>query len=310
MNEAFDGAIFLTGPTATGKSGVAFELARRLNGEIISVDSMQVYRGLDVGTAKPASHERREIPHHLIDTVDLKESFDAARFVAMAGSAHAQILERGRLPIYCGGTGFYFKALFEGLGGSPPPDPLLRGKLEMTSLGTLLRELKEKDPLTYERIDRANPRRVVRAVEVIRLTGRPFSAQRAGWGARAPTPSGRRLFALSRSPADLRQRIETRVDRMFAEGLVEETSRLLEQGLASNRTAMQALGYRQVVEHLQALRGFAETVQLIKTRTWQFARRQLAWIRHQLQPHWIELRPDSETEEIAARIIHGESVEK
>ena len=142
---------------------------------------MQVYRGLDIGTAKASPADRARVPHHLIDVVDVTEPFDAAQFVRLARRAVADIQSRGRLPILCGGTGLYFKAFLEGLGQAPPADAALRAVLEATPLPELLRELAERDPATYERIDRQNPRRVIRAIEVIRLTGKPFSAQRADW---------------------------------------------------------------------------------------------------------------------------------
>src|SRR6185312_2112571 len=173
--------IFLAGPTAVGKSEIALLLAEKMGGDIISVDSMQVYRGLDIGTAKPSAAERTRVPHHLIDVVDLTEAFDAAQFVRRAVAAVAEIQSRGRVPIFCGGTGLYFKAFLEGLGDTPPADEKLRAELESAPLSELLAELAEKDPPTYEKIDRQNPRRVIRAIEVIRLTGKPFSAQRAAW---------------------------------------------------------------------------------------------------------------------------------
>lgn len=176
--------ILLTGPTASGKSQVALILAEQLGGEIISVDSMQVYRGMDIGTAKPSAAERDRVPHHLIDVAEINEPFDAAKFVSLAIPAAREIRSRNRVPIFCGGTGLYFKALLEGLGESPPADPELRAQLEATPLEDLLRELAERDPLAHENIDRQNPRRVIRAIEVIRLTGKPFSEQRAKWKSR------------------------------------------------------------------------------------------------------------------------------
>ncbi len=175
--------LLLAGATATGKSEVALLLAERLGGEIISVDSMQVYRGLDIGTAKPSAAERARARHHLIDVAELTEAFDAARFARLAHAAVKEIQGRGRLPILCGGTGLYFKAFLEGLGDAPPADAALRAELEATPLVELLGELERRDPATFARIDRKNLRRVVRAVEVMRLTGKPFSEQRAEWDA-------------------------------------------------------------------------------------------------------------------------------
>jgi tRNA dimethylallyltransferase len=295
-------SLFLAGPTAVGKSAAALWLAEHLGGEIISVDSMQVYRGLDIGTAKPTAAERARVPHHLLDVVDLKEPFDAAKFCALARAAADEIQARGRVPIFCGGTGLYFKAYREGLGEAPPADAALRATLEATPLEALLRELAERDPVTFDRIDRQNPRRVIRAVEVIRLTGRPFSAQRSRWGERAHEPlSGVGLFVLHRAKPDLDARIDARVEAMFARGLVAETRALLAHGLAENPTALQAIGYRQVVEHLRGERSLAETIELVKLRTRQFAKRQLTWFRRQ-PAVWLEIGPTDSAAETAQRI--------
>jgi tRNA dimethylallyltransferase len=297
--------ICLAGPTAVGKSEVALHLAEDLEGEIVSVDSMQVYRGLDIGTAKPGFEERRRVRHHLIDVVQLTEPFDAARFVQLANRALGEIRERGRQPILCGGTGLYFKSLLEGLGAAPPGDPRLRAELEAKALPQLLAELESKDPATFARIDRQNPRRVVRALEVVRLTGKPFSGLRFGWEPpfeKQHPESGVRFFGFVRESSDLRARIDRRVDRMFASGLVEETRRLLEHGLEQSRTAMQAIGYRQVVEHLRGERSLADTVALVKQKTWQFARRQMTWFRHQTPVQWLALEAEEEAGHTSARL--------
>jgi tRNA dimethylallyltransferase len=339
----------LVGPTAVGKSAVALALAEQVGGEIISVDSMQVYRGLDIGTSKPSPAERARIPHHLIDVASLDESFDAARFVELTRVALADIQERGPRPILCGGTGFYLRAWLEGLGDAPPSAPLLRAELEAIPLDELCRELEARDPATFQRIDRANRRRVVRALEVIRLTGRPFPAQRAAWSPGAPPsastrepPGGRArllpsrgpldrvparqeprptgfvvpehgceargtshavILGLTREPADLRQRIDARVEAMFAAGLVRETQSLLEHGLAQNRTAMQAIGYRQVVEHLEGHRNLTETIALVKLKTWQYARRQATWFRHQLVVTWLPVQTEEPVASVLERVL-------
>ena len=335
--------LLLAGPTAVGKSAVALALAERLGGEIISVDSMQVYRGLDLGTAKPTAAERARVPHHLIDVAELTEFFDAARFVRLANAALREIQARGRVPIFCGGTGLYFKAFLEGLGEAPPADEKLRAELEATPLDKLLLELEERDPATFAKIDHHNSRRVIRAMEVIRLTGRPFSEQRAKWGGTSGEPrsadipvrgftghscpvstgldlaapshqlaTGKsrepadtnvcptsRFIGFARTSADLHARINTRVDEMFATGLVEETRRLLERGLEQNKTAMQAIGYRQVVEHLRGERSLPETIELVKIRTRQFAKRQMTWFRRQAPVTWLGLEPNDAAEAVA-----------
>ena len=279
--------LLLAGPTGVGKSAIALLLAEGLGGEIISFDSMQVYRGLDIGTAKPSPVDRARVPHHLIDVVAVTEPFDAAQFVELAHRAVADIQSRGRVPILCGGTGLYFKAFLEGLCTAPPADDALRALLDATPLPELLHELAERDSATYERIDRQNFRRVRRAIEVIRLTGKPFSAQRANWDhASRNTHHAARCLGFARSPADLHQRISARVESMFRQGWVAETEQLLQRGLSRNKTAMQALGYRQIAEHLRGERSLADTMELVKLRTRQFAKRQMTWFRRQLHLTW------------------------
>jgi tRNA dimethylallyltransferase len=294
--------IFLAGPTAAGKSAVALALAERVGGEIISVDSMQVYRGLDIGTAKPGAETRARVAHHLVDICDLREAFDGAQFVRLAQAAVAEIQGRGRTPIFCGGTGLYFTAFLEGLGDSPPTDEKLRAELAATPLETLLTELRERDPAAFETVDRQNPRRVIRAVAVLRLTGRKPSEQRAAWGIAGGGEAGGRFFCLTRSADDLRRRIDARVDEMFSLGLVAETRELLERGLAENQTAMQAIGYRQVVEHLRGERGLPETIELVKSRTRKYAKRQLTWFRGHGNHQWLELQPEEPVAETLGRI--------
>jgi tRNA dimethylallyltransferase len=239
----------------------------------------------------------------LIDVAGITEPFDVAQFVQLARRAVADIQRRGRVPILCGGTGLYFKAFMEGLSKGPPADDTLRVVLKATPLPELLRELAERDPATYERIDRQNPRRVIRAIEVIRLTGKPYSAQRADWAQAARSAhDASRAIGFARSPTDLQERIGTRVDAMFRQGWVAETEQLLKRGLAENQTALQALGYRQIVEHLRGERSLADTVELVKLRTRQFAKRQMTWFRRQLQLSWINLEPQSNAEAVVKAI--------
>ena len=333
--------VFLAGPTAVGKSEIALRLAEKIGGEIISVDSMQVYRGLDIGTAKPTAAERARVPHHLIDVCELSEAFDAAQFISLAQKAVAEIQSRNQTPVFCGGTGLYFKAFLDGLGNAPATDANLRAELEAAPLEKLLEELRTSDLATFEKIDRQNPRRVIRAVEVIRLTGKKFSEQRAEWksanedgrlrmedgrhltpalsplladsqrgeGA-APSsilrPPSSPMICFTRSPDDLHRRINARVDEMFRRGLVAETERLWKRGLAENKFAMQAIGYRQVVEHLRGERGLAETIELVKIRTRQFAKRQLTWFRRHGNCEWIDLKHGETVAETVAKIGFNE----
>jgi len=295
--------ILLTGPTASGKSAVAIELALRIGGEIISVDSMQVYRGLDIGTAKPSGDERARVPHHLMDVVGLDEPFDAARFVQLANAAIQDIEGRGRTAILCGGTGLYFNAWLGGLGSAPPPDPALRAQLEAATTAELLEELARKDPVTLDQIDIQNRRRLVRAVEVIRITGKPFSLQRAKWPEQGGLATAGRAFGIQRDRQDLVRRIHERVERMFAAGLVAETQERLQQGLRENRTAMQAIGYRQVVEHLEGLMSLRATLERVQIKTRQYAKRQMTWMQGQLDLAWLEIGSKETPSETADRIL-------
>ena len=286
--------ISIAGPTASGKSAVAMEVAKQIQAEIISVDSMQVYRGMDIGTAKPTPDEQAGIPHHLIDCAGLEETYDAARFVREANEAERQI-ER---PIYCGGTGLYFQARQEGLGETPQADAAVRTAIEAMRHEERLAELEAADSLTFERIDQQNPRRVVRALEVIRMTGKPFSEQRAEWQNTVTA----NFFLIEREREDLRTRIEARVDGMIAAGLVEETCSL-RAALENNRVAQQALGYRQVIRHLRGELDLPDTVALVKSRTWQFARRQMTWFRRLQGAVSLAVPADEAPSETARRIL-------
>ena len=286
--------IFIAGATATGKSAVALEVAKKIGGEIISVDSMQVYRKMDIGTAKPTAEQREQTPHHIIDCTTISEGFDAARFVREAENKKTKIEH----PIFCGGTGLYFQAWIEGLGEAPPGDPKIRMTLEETPTQDLLRELKEKDPETYKSIDPHNPRRIIRAVEVIRITDKPFSEQKAEWTNRAP----KNFFLVERAAQDLRNRIEGRVEKMFERGLVEETCSLQSE-LENNPIAQQALGYRQVIGHLRGEQSLPETINLVKSRTWQYAKRQKTWFRKKTGAREVGVPEAEIPKETAWRII-------
>ncbi len=302
-------ALFLSGATATGKSAVALHLAQMLEGEIISVDSMQVYRGMDIGTAKPSQAEQALVRHHLIDILTLKEEFSAAQFAQLAREALAAVWRHGKLPIFCGGTGFYFQALVEGVGDAPPPDPSLRTLLESKTLEELLDEYRQVDPRGFENIDHANRRRVIRALEVTYLSGRPFSEQQAAWSRGAaswPQPAravDARILVLAREREELAQRISQRVDTMFAQGLVSEVERLLDEGLLENRTACQALGYHQVIEYFQGQRSLEATIELVKVRTRRYAKRQLTWFRHQPSVEWVKCERGQSVEAVANVLV-------
>jgi len=282
--------VVVLGPTAVGKSRVAVDLALRFGGEIIGGDSIQVYRGFDIGTDKPTSAERRGVPHHLIDTVDPTVQFTAADFVREALAAAQDISARGRLPIVAGGTGLYLKALVDGLFPGPGRDPALRAALEAEArqkgLDVLFRRLGEIDPAYAAKIRGRDRVRIVRALEVHAATGRPISEH---FLATASPVAGRRVvrIGLRLERAMLVRRIEDRVDRMFARGLVGEVRGLLEKGIPEDAPPFRALGYRHVLEHLRGGLGLDEAVALTKADTRQYAKRQMTWFRKMAEVAWF-----------------------
>ncbi len=289
----FPHPIYLAGATAVGKSALALELAERLGGEIISVDSMQVYCGLDIGTDKPSREVRQRVAHHLIDICELEEAFDAGQFVRLAQKAQKEIRSRGRVPIFCGGTGMYFKALIEGLAEVPTGSPELRAQFEAVSLEELVSRLQAIAPEYVNKIDCKNRRRVERALEIATLSGKEALKQRVQWAEEAVSAQKDYLFYILRRPREeLVNRIHERIDRMFERGLVDETRHLLEHGLEQNKTAMQAIGYRQIVAYLGGKCSLAEATEEIKARTRQFSKRQGTWFRGQLPyAHQLDCSP-------------------
>jgi tRNA dimethylallyltransferase len=242
------------------------------------------------------------VRHHLLDVVDLSASFDAAQFVHLAGKAVQEIMARNHTPIFCGGTGYILKPGWKVSVMPLPRIPNSANNSRLRRFRDLLNELAERDPETFARIDQRNPRRVIRAVAVLRITGKPFSAQRTVWADHTGDQVVANAFTLLRGRDELSRRIADRVDWMFERGLVAETEKLLKMGLAANPTAMQAIGYRQVVEHLQGLRSLEETIQLVKTRTRQFAKRQLTWYQRQLPFSSVSLESGENPEQVAARL--------
>ncbi len=296
--------IFLVGPTAVGKSAVALELAERLGAEIISADSMQVYRGLDIGTAKPTPAERARVRHHLIDVCDVGELFDAKRFVELAQAAIANC----KTALVVGGTGMYVRALRQGLFDGPPRNTALRTRLETMSTAELSAELERLDPQTAARIDRQNPRRLVRAIEVFHTTGKPISKLQTQWSiANNQSP----IFGLQRERKDLVTRIERRIDEQIAAGWLDEARLLLARqpvgccvtAITQHPTAWQAAGYRELAAHLRGELTLAEAVTLTKARTRQLAKRQMTWFRREPGVRWIAVTADEPPATTAQRIL-------
>jgi tRNA dimethylallyltransferase len=273
---------YLTGPTASGKTAVALELAQRLNAEIISVDSMSVYRGMDIGTAKPTAADRAVVPHHLIDIVDPCDDFSLAEFVRLAHQVAVDIRSRGRQVLLVGGTPLYLKSLLRGLYQGPPPDwefrRAIEAEIQTHGLAALRERLEMIDPLSAQKLHPNDQRRMIRALEVYRLTGKPISHQQIHFDD-VVSPAGRKVFCLAWPRVELHRRIDARVERMFQMGLVEEVRSLLDRFGHLSRTASQAVGYREVLEHLRGEYELPTTIERVKVATHQFARRQETWFR-------------------------------
>ncbi|KHS53947.1 MULTISPECIES: tRNA (adenosine(37)-N6)-dimethylallyltransferase MiaA [Brevibacterium] len=286
MAEDTSPIITVVGATATGKSDLALDLADRLGGEIINTDSMQFYRGMDIGTAKLPIDERRGIPHHLIDILDVNEEANVQDFQARARAAIADIRGRGLRPILVGGSGLYVRAAVDHM-EFPGTDPEARARLEAevaTDRWMLHQKLRELDPKAAEKITVNDQRRIARALEVIELTGRPFSAQLPDYQEIEPTIH----LGLSMDRAILHERIATRVDLMWEHGWVDEVTRLLGVGLAEGKTASRAIGYAQIQRHLDGELTAAEAKEETTIRTRQFARRQDTWFRRDPRIRWID----------------------
>ncbi|MEU6076465.1 tRNA (adenosine(37)-N6)-dimethylallyltransferase MiaA [Micromonospora sp. NPDC047074] len=279
--------VAVVGPTAAGKSALSVALAHALDGEVVNADSMQLYRGLDVGTAKLTPAEREGVPHHLLDIWDVTEPASVAEFQRLARAAVDEILARGRVPLLVGGSGLYVRAVLERF-EFPGTDPAVRERLEreLAEVGPapLYARLREADPAAAAGILPGNGRRIVRALEVIELTGAPFTA-----GLPGPTPYYPSVqLGVDLDTALLDERIALRVDRMWAAGLVDETRELVGHGLADSRTASRALGYQQVLRHLAGELTEAEARDETVRATRRFVRRQRSWFRRDPRIHWLD----------------------
>jgi tRNA dimethylallyltransferase len=283
--------VAILGPTATGKSALALALAERHDGEIINCDSTAVFRGFDIGTDKIAASNRRGIPHHLIDIADPTEEYTAAQFARDAAAVIRDIHARGKLPILAGGTGFYFRALTRGLFPGPGRDAALRARLEAMAarrgVGFVHRMLTRVDPASGLRIQPRDLKRIVRALEVFFLTGRPLTAHFAETA--SPIPDVEVLAIGLRLPADaISGRVTRRVDAQFARGLLDEIRTLLDRGIPESARPFGGLVYRQALEHLHGVRDEASTRALIAQENRRYARRQLIWFRKEPNLSWFD----------------------
>ncbi|OAQ20937.1 tRNA (adenosine(37)-N6)-dimethylallyltransferase MiaA [Thermosulfurimonas dismutans] len=299
--ESLKKLVAVVGPTGVGKTETGLFLAERFSGEIVNFDSVQVYKYLDIGTAKPSAFERSRVPHHLIDFLEPDEPFNAARFVELADQVIDEITARGHLPILVGGTGLYLKALLHGLFPVEVPEELrarLKERLEQEGLSLLYEELKKVDPEAAAKIHPHDGVRILRALEVYYATGRPFSAL-----AREHAFASRRYLVLkvglTLPREELYRRLEARVDRMLSEGLLEEVKELLARGYSPTLKPLQSIGYRHMIAYLQGKLSFEEAVRLMKRDTRHYAKRQLTWFRADPEIVWFQ---PNEKEQIAHKV--------
>jgi tRNA dimethylallyltransferase len=276
--------IIITGPTASGKSDISLEIARRFSGEIISADSMQLYKGLDIGAAKPNRQERESVPHHLIDLFEISERLDVFRYVDLADKAICEIRKRGHIPVIAGGTGMYIRALLYGL-DPLPSNPELRAKLDAefdseSGFEKLKELMSVKDPGDFQRWNQ-HRRKLIRALEVFEITGKSITELQKTW---KENPTLRYdLFSgtLVWDREILKNRIEIRTDKMLQSGWIDEATEMIKQGLLDSPTAHQALGYKIIAEYLDGEIDYKTMRAKIITSTWQYARRQITWFKNQ-----------------------------
>ena len=284
--------LVVSGPTASGKTALAVELALAHNGEVVSADSMQIYRRMDIGTAKPTRAEMRGVPHHMLDVADPEEDFSVARYVELAARCVDDILARGKLPIVAGGTGLYIDSLLSGrtFARFDPDSPLrreLEEELARRGGAALLEELARVDPDTAARLHPNDGKRIVRALEVYRSTGTTLTAHNAMTRSLPPRYSALTLTLAFQRREDMWDRIDRRVDRMMADGLAEEVRALLDSGVPDRCTAMQAIGYKEMAAALRGDGDTARAAEEIKLRSRQYAKRQLTWFRRNPDARWL-----------------------
>lgn len=299
-------AIVLTGPTASGKSSVALSLAKRIDGEILSLDSIAVYRGMDIGSAKPTTADQAQVPHHLIDLVDPHEEFSVACYLQAAHNAVVDIRSRGRMPIFVGGTPMFLKGVLRGFDPGPPADWEFRSAvekdLEQHGIEALRERLRQVDPLAAHRIGPNDARRMIRALEVAHHTGTPISHRQVQFD-RQRDANQCNVFSLQWDRSELHDRINRRVEAMFGDGLLDELRSLLEQYGELSRTASQAVGYREVITWIQSGNDdLASLIEEVSAHTRQLARRQETWLRSFSERRVMEMKHPPDADMIAKRI--------
>jgi tRNA dimethylallyltransferase len=311
VSRGADGAgpfLALVGPTASGKTEAALQVAEALGAEILSVDSMLVYRGMDVGTAKPTAEQRARVPHHLLDLVEPSEPFSVAAFQAAAREAADDVRRRGARPLLVGGSGLYFRAVVDDL-EFPGTEPQIRGALEEEAAalgpGRMYRRLASLDPVAASRIEPANVRRTVRALEVAAITGRPFSSFAAAWDRYEPERV--RVAGVHVGSDALADRVEARVREMLAAGWLDEVRTLVAAGFGDWLTASQAIGYAELARHLAGELDLEAAVRQTVARTRTLARRQTAWFRRDPRIRWFDVGAGGAAEVVERIVAHLET---
>jgi tRNA dimethylallyltransferase len=298
--------ILILGVTAGGKAKLAFELAKKIDAEIVSIDSMKVYRRMDIGTAKPPKEQQKRINYHLIDVIEPSESFSVDVFLELMAKSLEQIESKGKSVIAVGGSAMYIKAmlygLFEGPGTNEQIRKQLKEQIAQTSLAEMHRQLAGVDPQAAERIHSNDEKRIIRAMEVYRLTGKPISSFQQQFD--RPEPMGNwTLIGLAREKTDAGSRINTRVKKMFELGLVDEVKNLLAEEKPLSKQAANAIGYAEVIEHLQGKETLEKTVEKIKINTRKFAKAQRTWFKTFKNVNWLAVGKDDKVEDILPKTI-------
>ncbi len=299
--------VVIAGPTATGKSDAAVKLSGIIGGEVISADSIQVYRGMDIGSAKISRAEMKGVPHHLIDVMDPSEDYNVVRFKSMAEEAMEGIYQRGHIPVICGGTGFYIQALIYGIDFKDEPDDgspdAFRKYLEKIyaeeGSEKIISMLEKEDPASYDAIDHHNIKRVIRALTYMRVHGESIQTHNEREALkRLDPPYDLRFFVLYGEGSGMYERINKRVDLMMASGLCNEVKKLLDSGLRKNSTAAQGIGYKEIIEALENNSDINEAAEKIKLNTRRFAKRQLTWFKREKAAIWINIDKGDPVNEI------------
>ena len=299
MNKLKKPLIILTGPTAVGKTELSIQLAKAVNGEIISADSMQIYKEMNIGSAKIQPEEMKGVPHYLVDEIEPEEEFNVVRFQTMAKNAMKTIYQKGKIPVIVGGTGFYIQALLYDIDFADTTEDFdYRRELEQLAQekgNEFLHEMLRKvDPKAAQEIHENNRKRVIRALEYYRDTGKQISKHNEQQR-QNESPYQFAYFVLNRDRRELYRRIDQRVDQMMKQGLLEEVKRLKERGCTSNMVSMKGLGYKELLDYLNGMNSLEEAVRIIKRDTRHFAKRQLTWFKREKEVDWIEL--DGKTEQ-------------